>query len=53
LRHPNAVAIPKSTHLSRVEENWQASQIQLSATTLSQLDALFASPTRASPLAII
>ena len=53
LRYPHAVAIPKSTHLSRVEENWQASQIQLSATTLSQLDALFASPTRASPLAII
>ena len=53
LRHPHAVAIPKSTHLARIEENWQASQIQLNATTLNQLDALFASPTRASPLAII
>jgi diketogulonate reductase-like aldo/keto reductase len=53
LRHPHAVAIPKSTHLARVEENWQASQIQLSAATLTQLDALFASPTRASRLAII
>jgi diketogulonate reductase-like aldo/keto reductase len=53
LRHPHAVAIPKSTQLARIEENWQARQIQLSATTLTQLDALFASPTRASPLAII
>jgi diketogulonate reductase-like aldo/keto reductase len=53
LRHPNAVAIPKSTHLARIKENWQASQIQLSATVLTQLDALFQSPTRPSPLAII
>jgi diketogulonate reductase-like aldo/keto reductase len=53
LRHPHAVAIPKSTHLDRIEENWQARQIQLSAATLTQLDALFTSPTRASRLAII
>lgn len=53
LRHPNSVAIPKSTQLARIEENWQASQIQLSASTLNQLDALFQSPARASPLAII
>jgi diketogulonate reductase-like aldo/keto reductase len=53
LRHPQAVAIPKSTHLARIEENWQALQIQLSATVLTQLDALFPSPTRASRLAII
>jgi diketogulonate reductase-like aldo/keto reductase len=53
LRHPHAVAIPKSTQLARIEENWQASQIQLSAATLTQLDALFPSPTRASRLAII
>jgi diketogulonate reductase-like aldo/keto reductase len=53
LRHPHAVAIPKSTHLARIEENWQASQMQLSAAALTQLDALFPSPTRASPLAII
>ena len=53
LRHPYAVAIPKSTQLTRIEENWQAHQIQLSASTLTQLDALFPSPTRASRLAII
>jgi diketogulonate reductase-like aldo/keto reductase len=53
LRHPHAVAIPKSTHLARIEENWQASQIQLSAPMLTQLDALFSAPTRASRLAII
>ena len=53
LRHPHAVAIPKSTHLARIEDNWQASEIQLSTTTLTQLDALFTSPTRASRLAII
>jgi diketogulonate reductase-like aldo/keto reductase len=53
LRHPHAVAIPKSTHLARIEENWQAHQFQLTATTLAQLDALFTSPTRASRLAII
>ncbi len=53
LRHPHAVAIPKSTHFARIEENWQANQVQLSAPVLSQLDALFPAPTRASPLAII
>jgi diketogulonate reductase-like aldo/keto reductase len=53
LRHPHAVAIPKSTYLARIEENWQASQIQLSAPMLTQLDALFPAPTRASRLAII
>jgi diketogulonate reductase-like aldo/keto reductase len=53
LRHPHAVAIPKSTHIARVEENWQASQIQLSAATLTQLDALFPAPTQPSRLAII
>lgn len=53
LRHPHAVAIPKSTHFTRIEENWQANQIQLSAAVLSQLDILFPAPTRASPLAII
>ena len=53
LRHPHAVAIPKSTHLARIEENWQASQIQLRAPMLTQLDALFSAPTRASRLAII
>jgi len=53
LRHPHAVAIPKSTHIARIEENWQASQIQLSATVLTQLDALFPSPTRVNRLAII
>jgi diketogulonate reductase-like aldo/keto reductase len=53
LRHPHAVAIPKSTQFARIEENWQANQVQLSAPVLSQLDALFPAPTRASPLAII
>jgi diketogulonate reductase-like aldo/keto reductase len=53
LRHPHAVAIPKSTHFARIEENWQASQIQLRAPMLTQLDALFSAPTRASRLAII
>ena len=53
LRHPHAVAIPKSIHLARIEENWQARQIQLSAATLTQLDALFSAPTRACRLAII
>jgi diketogulonate reductase-like aldo/keto reductase len=53
LRHPHAVAIPKSTRLARIEENWQARQIELSTATLIQLDALFLAPTRASRLAII
>lgn len=53
LRHPHAVAIPKSTHFARIEENWQANQIQLSAPVLSQLDVLFPAPSRARPLAII
>lgn len=53
LRHPHAVAIPKSSHLTRIEENWQASNLQLSDALYTQLDVLFKSPTRASPLAII
>ena len=53
LRHPHAVAIPKSTHLARIEENWRVNEIQLSVTVLTQLDTLFPAPTRASRLAII
>lgn len=53
LRHPHAVAIPKSTHFARIEENWQANQIKLSAPVLTQLDTLFPVPSRATPLAII
>jgi diketogulonate reductase-like aldo/keto reductase len=53
LRHPGAVAIPKSVHPKRVEENWQAGSIQLSESLLTELDALFKPPTRATALAII
>ena len=53
LRHPHAVAIPKSTQLTRIEENWRASHIQLSANILTQLDTLFPSPTQPNRLAII
>jgi diketogulonate reductase-like aldo/keto reductase len=53
LRHPDAVAIPKTVHPKRVEENWQAGSIQLSESILTELDALFKPPTRATALAII
>lgn len=53
LRHPGAVAIPKSVHPKRIEENWHASTIQLSESILTELDALFKPPTRATALAII
>lgn len=53
LRHPNAVTIPKSIHESRIEENWQATHLQLSDRLLHELDALFKPPTQAGPLAII
>lgn len=53
LRKPDAVAIPKSVHENRIEENWQAGSIQLSEAILTELDALFKPPTRATPLAII
>jgi diketogulonate reductase-like aldo/keto reductase len=53
LRHPGAVAIPKSVHPKRIEENGQASSIELSESLLTELDALFKPPTRATALAII
>jgi diketogulonate reductase-like aldo/keto reductase len=53
LRHPGAVAIPKTVHPKRIEENWQAGNIQLSESLLTELDALFKPPTRATALAII
>lgn len=44
LRLPHGVAIPKSAHPARVEENWQATALQLRPQELAQLDRAFPPP---------
>ena len=53
LRQPNAVAIPKTVNVERLEENLVASHIQLDLKTLESLDAIFLPPTQKSPLMVI
>lgn len=44
LRLPDVVAIPKSAHSERVDENWQAAQLQLRPEEIAQLDRAFPAP---------
>jgi diketogulonate reductase-like aldo/keto reductase len=53
LRQPNAIAIPKSVNVKRLEENLVASHIQLDLKTLESLDKIFLPPTQKSPLMVI
>lgn len=53
IRHPDVVAIPKSTHAQRLEENFRAQQITLSDAELARLDAAFPPPKRKRSLAMI
>jgi len=41
LRLPDVVAIPKSSHSERIDENWRAQQLHLRAEELAQLDRAF------------
>ncbi len=53
LRIPNAVAIPKTVHPERLEENFTAQDLVLDAQILAKLDRAFPPPTRKKPLMII
>ena len=44
LRLPDVVAIPKSAHAARIDENWQAATWQLRPEELAQLDRAFPAP---------
>jgi len=44
IREPDVVAIPKSVHPARIEENLAAAQVQLSAAELTMLDRSFPPP---------
>lgn len=53
LRQPGVMAIPKSAHAKRLEENFAAQSITLDADVLARLDAMFAPPKRKQTLAMI
>jgi diketogulonate reductase-like aldo/keto reductase len=51
IRDRDVVAIPKSVHPRRIDENFAAAQVQLSAAELARLDEAFAPPRSKQPLA--
>lgn len=53
IRHSNVVAIPKSIHPQRLEENLRALDIALTEAELASLDAAFPPPRRKHSLAMI
>lgn len=53
LREPDVLSIPKSSDPRRIEENWAARELRLQPAELAQLDAVFAPPRRAQPLATV
>ncbi|HEV7985485.1 MAG TPA: aldo/keto reductase [Steroidobacteraceae bacterium] len=50
IRHPDVVAIPKSVQPRRIEENFAAAQIALTAAELALLDRAFPPPRSQRPL---
>jgi diketogulonate reductase-like aldo/keto reductase len=50
LREPDVVAIPKSVHPARIEDNLRAAQLRLSAAELQRIDQAFAPPGAKQPL---
>lgn len=53
IRDKNTIAIPKSSTLSRIEDNLAAKDIVLSDETLNALDQIFPPPQRKSALAVL
>jgi diketogulonate reductase-like aldo/keto reductase len=51
IRDSDVVAIPKSVHPRRIDENHAAAQVHLSAAELARLDEVFAPPRSKQPLA--
>jgi diketogulonate reductase-like aldo/keto reductase len=52
LRRPGAIAIPKAVRAAHLRENLAASSIELDAEALHAIDAAFAPPREATPLAV-
>jgi diketogulonate reductase-like aldo/keto reductase len=53
VREPDVVAIPKSVDPSRIEENFSAGQLRLSAAELAQIDRAFPPPRSKKPLDMV
>jgi len=53
LTQPDVVVIPKTTHITRLEENLGALDLKLDASTLASLDAAFPAPRNRTPLAML
>jgi diketogulonate reductase-like aldo/keto reductase len=53
LRHGDIVVIPKASSLAHVRDNRAAATLDLSATTLAQIDAVFPPPRGPTQLAVI
>ena len=53
LRAPDVIAIPKSVHPARIEENLQAAQLRLSDAELRRIDEAFPPPRSKRPLEMI
>jgi diketogulonate reductase-like aldo/keto reductase len=53
IHHANVVAIPKSSTLSRIDENFASLSLNLTQEVLSAIDALFPPPQKRQPLAVI
>jgi diketogulonate reductase-like aldo/keto reductase len=53
LRQPNAVAIPKTVNVERLEENLFAGEIILGEAVLLELDRVFSPPRKKTSLHII
>ena len=53
LRQPDVIAIPKSAHPARIEENLRAAQLRLGAAELGQIDQAFPPPNSKRPLEML
>jgi diketogulonate reductase-like aldo/keto reductase len=53
LREPDIVAIPKSVHPVRIDENLAAAQLRLTAAELAQIDEAFPPPKSKQPLDMV
>lgn len=53
IREPDVIAIPKSADPKRIEENFDAARITLTAAELAQIDRLFPLPPSNQPLQMI
>jgi diketogulonate reductase-like aldo/keto reductase len=53
LREPDVIAIPKSVHPARLEENLRAAELHLSPAELRQIDQAFPPPNSKRPLEMV